>query len=241
MLIPGITICIIISSCTKNDVFNPEAALLKTKYWYLTRYETIPYKTTKYKYDSHRRLERINHYTKDSDLLLIYELLEYNADNEIVNKYTFHYANDSIGWLLNDSSEFTYDNGELIEEMTCYPSPNSYRVSFYYEYDHSLVISKARYDNGKFEYCIQYEYENGICTKETRYSDIDLSIMAGYTIHYYEDELLIRSEKFTSQNQNFQVILYSYDPHGNLTTEESVGTYFPVVAPVEYFYRYEYY
>ena len=44
-----------------------------------------------------------------------------------------------------------------------------------------------------------------------------------------------------AQNQNFQVITYTYDIAGNLIIEESIKTEFTVVAPIEYVYRYEYY
>ncbi|MBN2261189.1 MAG: hypothetical protein JW702_11625, partial [Clostridiales bacterium] len=62
-----------------------------------------------------------------------------------------------------------------------------------------------------------------------------------YTKHFYDGNLRIRTERYTSQDHNFQVITYSYDVDGNLITEESIKTDFTVVAPIEYFYRYEYY
>ena len=236
-LVVGFTV----SSCNKDNVVNPERALLKTKYWYVTVNDTIPLKTTNYQYDNYKRLERINHYVRDSDTMLVYEIFEYNTDNDNVNKYIYHYANDSIGWLLNDSTHYIYENGKLIEEVIYFPAPNAYQVSYQYEFDNLMIKRKYRYDNHQFVLCILYEYENGVCIKETRFSDRELNVIDGYTIHYHDDELLIRSEKYTSQDQNFQIILYSYDPNGTLLTEESIRTDFTVVAPIEYFYRYEYY
>jgi hypothetical protein len=236
-----VTFNIFCYSCSKDDIVTPDKALLKVKYWYHSVNDTIPIRRHEYQYDNSKRLERINHYGKNTDVMIIYELFKYNIDNEMENKYTYSYCCDSLGWLLDDSTHYSYENGKLILEETYYPPPNDYQVSVHYEYDGSKVTKETRYDHSGFAYCIEYLYNNEVCVKETRYSDLEMEYMSGYTKHFYNGNLRIRTERYTSQDHNFQIITYTYDVNGNLITEESIKTDFTVVAPIEYFYRYEYY
>ena len=52
---------------------------------------------------------------------------------------------------------------------------------------------------------------------------------------------MMEKEKYTSQDQKFQIINFTYDYNGNLIIEESLETDIGVVAPIEYVIRYEYY
>ena len=228
-------------SCSRDDIVTPEKALLKIKYWYHSINDTIPIRTSEYQYDNRKRLEKINYYKRNTDTLFIYDLFEYTMNNELVNKYTYHYANDSLGWLLSDSTHYGYENVKLILEETYYPPPNSYQVSFQYEYENSKIVKKYRYVSQQFLHCITYDYANEVCIKETRFTDYNLNVIGDYTIHYFDEELLLRSEKYTPQNQNFQIIAYTYNDAGNLIIEESKGTEFPVAKPMDYVIRYEYY
>ncbi len=238
----GLIVIILHYSCSKDNIVTPDKALLKYKYWYHSINDTIPIRTSEYQYDIEMKLERIYHYRGDSpDTAYRYELFEYTLNNELVNQYTYHYCCDSLGWLLRDSTHYSYENGKLTLEETYYPPPNSYQVSFQYQYDKSVLDKKYRYDEQNFAYCISYDYSNGVCIRETRFSDPNLKNIGGYTIHHYNGTLLIKSEKYTSQSQHFQVITYSYNEKGNLIMEESIKTDFTVVAPVAYLYRYEYY
>ncbi len=114
-------------------------------------------------------------------------------------------------------------------------------VSSQYEYVNSKIFKKYIYSHQLFKYCITYEYANDFCIRETRFKDYNLTVIDGRTIHYYERDLLIRSEKYTAQIQLFQVITYTYDVAGNLIIEESLKTWSAVAAPIDYVYRYEYY
>lgn len=239
-LLLSIAVIILCNSCRK-DVIAPDNALLKTKLWYNSINDATPFRTHEYQYDNSGRLDRINHSGGSPFKTYGYELFEYTMNNELVNKHTYHYCCDSLGWLLSDSTHYGYENGKLILEEIYYPPPNPYQVSFQYQYDNSNLVRKYRYDTQNFEYCIKYDYSDGVCTRETMYSDINLSSVWNYTIHHYDGGFLIRSEKYSSQNQNFQVITYSYNKTGNLIMEESIKTDFTVVAPVEYLCRYEYY
>jgi len=228
-------------SCSKDDIVTSEKALLKSKLWYHSINDMIPIVTSEYQYDNDKRLEKINHYKKNSDTLFKYESFYYNSDYKIETRLEYSYANDLFGWVLTDSSYYSYENDKLIYEKIYYPPPNSYQISYKYEYENSKIIKKYRYDNQQFVWCITYDYANDVCIKETRLADYNLTLIAGYIIHLYEEDFLIRSEKYTSQNQNFQVITYTYDVAGNLIIEESKETEFKVEAPLEYVYRYEYY
>ncbi len=229
------------SSCTKDEIEIPESVLLKSKTWYHTINDEIPVRTLVYEYDVNNRLEYINHYRGNTDVMYIYESLSYNSDYNIETKLKFSYANDSIGWNLTDSIYYHYENGKLIQEENIFPPPNPYHVSYQYEYENSAFSKTFRYNKHQFEYCVVYEYADGVCIKETRFGDTNLEVVNGYTNHIYEGDKLVKSEKYTSQGSNFQIITYTYDTSGNLIVEESVKTDFTVVAPVAYVYRYEYF
>ncbi len=237
----SLIVIISFSSCVKEETEIPESVLLKSKTWYQTINDEIPIMSSVYEYDADDRLEYINHYRGNTDTMHRYESFGYNGEHNIETRLKFSYANDSIGWMLTDSTYYHYENGELIQEETIYPLPNSYHVSYHYEYENSEVSRKCRYDNQQIEYCFVYEYADGVCVKETRFGGTNLDVVNGYTTHSYEEDRLIKSEKYTSQNNNFQIITYKYDDSGNLIVEESVKTDFTVVAPVAYVYRYEYY
>jgi hypothetical protein len=237
-IIPALSI---LNYCKKGSDLNPDPALLKTKYWFQTKNDSIPLCTYIYHYDDRKNLVRLNHFGKNTDFLLAYDLFEYGMDNKLKTKYSFHSVNDSIGWRISDSTHFLYEEGQLTSEITYIPPPYKYQVSIYYDYDGSKLIKMTRYDHRGFAYCIEYLYENEVCVKEIRYSDLAMENMSGYTKHFYVDRLRTRTERYTSQAQNFQVITYEYDINDNLITEESVPTDFPVSKPVAYYYLFEYY
>jgi hypothetical protein len=117
-------------SCSKDKTDTPEKALLKTKSWYHSIYDTIPLAKSEYIYDNFKRPVKINHFIKNTDTIF------------------------------------------------------------------------------------RYEYSDNLCIKENRFIDLDLTATGGYTLHFYEEDVLTRSEKYTLQNYNFQVITYSYDVAG---------------------------
>ena len=78
-----------------------------------------------YQYDNEMRLDRISYYSgNDPDESYQYELFEYNTNDEIETRLVYSYANDSIGWVLTDSTYYRYENGNLIHEVTYHPPPN---------------------------------------------------------------------------------------------------------------------
>jgi hypothetical protein len=65
--------------------------------------------------------------------------------------------------------------------------------------------------------------------------------MSEYVKHFYDGNLKIRSELYTSQDHIEMVITYKYDVNGNLITEEAIMTN-STGAPIDYYFlRYEYY
>jgi hypothetical protein len=242
-----VIVCFLIFVGCENKALNIEnienpikTDLLKNKLWYNSINDIIPIRTSNYQYDKYKRLERINHYYKNTDSLLEYESFYYNHNDNIETRLGYSYANDSIDWVLRDSTSYKYDGSKLILEDTFYPSPNSYNVTYQYEYNNSKITKKTRYDKQEFVWCTVYNYMNNVCIQETCYADYNLSVLWHYTIHYYDKDLLLKTENYTSNNEMIQIITYTYDNSGNIITEESKKTEFEVVKPVEYVYRYEY-
>ncbi len=228
-------------SCSKDDIISPEDALLKAKHWYSPDNDESPIKSFEYQYDDNEKLERINHINGASSEMFGYEIFHYDLNDEIESKLTYVYCCDSTGWYISDSTSYEYTEGKITQENIYYPPPNSYMVSYQFQYNNSNLIREYRYDNQSFEYCIIYEYSNRVCTKETMYSNIDLSSIMNYTLHYYDMGFKIRSEKFNSQNQQFQIQTYKYDEVGNLIREHSHKTDNTVVAQLDFMIKYEYY
>jgi hypothetical protein len=161
--------------------------------------------------------------------------------NQLKTKLIYSYANDSTGWVLDDSCSYNFENNLLVLEENYYPYPNDYHVSYRFEYENSKIVRKNNYTNEQFESSVLYEYENNICIKETRFRDFELTNIDSYLLNYYEGNFLIRSERYDWQNRKFQVITYTYDNAGKLITEEANKTDWTVVASMEYFLLFEYY
>jgi hypothetical protein len=240
LLIP-IAIAILFSSysCKKDNVEVPYEGLLKYKYWFWNSTDSIPALTYEYLYDGHARLERINNI--GSGGIFDYVSYSYNTDNQLKTKLLYSYANDSVCYLTG-TWNYNYENNLLVSEEVYYPSPNDYSVTSKYEYENSKIVRKDIYTNQQFSASTIYEYENNVCTKESVFGDFELTHLNYYVIHFYEDNLLMKSEKYQlPQNAKFQIITYTYDKAGKLITEEGNKTEWEVVARMEYLYKYEYY
>ena len=235
----GAVLMLSCASCNKDEN-EPEKVLLRTKKWYASKDESIPRITYKFEYDSDDRLFRINSYHKETNDIFGYCVYRYNTEGNLEESRDYSYANDVSGWVLSDSTIYKYENGLLIFSQTYYPPPNSYVVSYQYEYEGSSLKEENRFDTNGFLCSILYDYANGLCTKETRFVDSGLKNISDYRIHYYENGLRIRSDVYNSQNQVIQIITFEYDLDGNLILEVSEKTDFTVVAPLDYMYRYEY-
>lgn len=236
----GVLLIITGVSCNKDEN-NPQEVLLRSKKWYASKEESTPLVTYKYLYDASDRLVRINQYQKESGSAFAYETFQYNNNGNLELSLSYYYANDLSGWILSDSTSFEYKNELLLFSHTYYPEPNSYTVSFQYEYEGSTVIKKNRFDNDELLYSILYDYSNGFCSKETRYTGSGLKTVSDYKIHHYKDGVRIRSDVYNSQDQVIQVITYEYDVSGNLVLEVSEQTDYTVQANLEYTFRYEYF
>ena len=239
-LLMGAVIMLLCTSC-KKDENEPEKVLLRSKKWYASKEESIPRITYKFEDDSDDRLFRINSYHKETNEMFGYRVFRYNTEGNLEVSRDYSYANDVLGWVLSDSTIYKYENGLLIFSQTYNPPPNSYAISYHYEYEGSSLKKESRFDNKELLYIILYDYSNGLCTKETRFEDAGLTSKSSHIIYHYENGLRIISDVYNSQNQVIQIITYEYDLNGNLILEVSEKTEIEIVAPIDYMYRYEYY
>ena len=117
-----VTLSIICLSCEKkiNDENNNTTLQnVALKLFFTNIEDESPYKIQKYNYDSEHRLETIIHYPGDTlEQALIREFYEYSPNDVLINRYGYHYVDDSIGWQLNDSTHYQYENNNLhVEEI----------------------------------------------------------------------------------------------------------------------------
>ena len=225
-----------------NQLKENKEYLIKNKLYYNYIEDTIPVKIYTYLYDNERKLEKIYNYPGNRpEFAYGYILFEYSFNDELVNKYTYHYANDSIGWLLHDSTHYSSEYGRITQEETFYFTVSSDRVLYNYEYQNSNLIKIYKYANQHLDDYILYEYSGNLCMKESTYSDSLGYNLEQFILHYFIDSILTKSEKYTGDSNKIQIITYTYDNEGNLIIEEAEGTEFPVVKSMDYIIRYEYY
>ncbi len=184
------------------------------------------------------KLNKILHYWQISDEPNYHDLFEYNANNEISYRLGYSYPNDSLGWVLNDSTHYYYGNGELIQKETLYFS-SKYLIRYCYEYENANLIKEYRYDNQQLLDYIEYDYNNNLCIKESLYTEN--GHLNHYIINHYDNVFKIKSDYFTEANKLIRVISYIYDFSGNLLIEESKKVSMTSSANLDYLIRYEYY
>lgn len=120
----------------------------------------------------------------------------FDSQNVIIAQETYEY--DSDGKCIK-CDVFTSENGEL-----------SLNFGFVYEYNSEGYISKIIDNKGMIE---EYLYnENGLCVKESVFSDGALSIETSF--YYNDSNRLIKTESTSKDNCE-----YCYDSNGRLVKE----------------------
>lgn len=231
-------------SCQKDDseISASLEKMINRKLYFEFIEDKEPIWVSEYHYNNEAKLDTIYYYSgQNLEKAYQFELFRYNSVNEIVNKLTFHYANDSIGWLLHDSTYYGYENGKLILEETLFFTLSSDHILLKYEYENSKLIRKYNCSEQQLLSCWTYDYSGDLCVKESMFLDGLCENLYDYTIHIYEDGLLMKSEKYKSNDALKQIIIYTYDEKGNLIIEESKKIDFSLTRPLDYVYRYEYY
>lgn len=220
-------------SCKEETIYEPGRTRLKQKLEFDYKTSEIPKTTWEYHYDRFHRLEKVT----QNDWFE--EKYFYDEDNTLENKKTYYYANDSLGWLLNDSTVYRYSNGNLTEELK-YSQFYFYRNV--YEYDDSNLKTKINYIDGNISQITRYEFSNGLCLKEIiNNGNIDVQLIT----HQYSEQKLIKSEMYQinphfSTNKLLQQINYTYDENGDLKLEESIQIEPELVKDFSYIFVYKY-
>ena len=231
-------------SCNDSSFTQPEInsnSRIKKKFYYNYIEDNTPLKTYEYSYDNELNLEKIYHYLGNQPSVAYeYELYQYNSDKNINNRLTYSYVNNTNGWILADSTYYSYSNGILLREETFYFTTTGDNIVIVYEYDNSKVIKKFKYYNRQLENYTKYIYTEDFCTQEIMFSDSLETDTTEYIINYFENNILSSSEKFIDNNK-VQVTTYTYDGNNNLTIEEARQIDLTIVRPLYYVIRYEYY
>jgi hypothetical protein len=164
----------------------------------------------------------------------------YDNYDQLINKKVFHYANDEMGWLINDSSVYKYADGKLSEELK-YGSSNELYLRIEYEYENSKLIKKTTFFTESEYSIINYEYSGQLCIKEKMGSG---SKVTDFIVHYYSEGKLQLSERYNirydSSNSLLQQIIYTYNENGDLVLEEAIQIEQELVANLNYTFKYEY-
>ncbi|MFN8206296.1 MAG: hypothetical protein U0T82_02660 [Bacteroidales bacterium] len=243
-----VILLLILNACTPedSDIHNIEyISLIWKKYFYNNVEETVPYCTDFYQYDSLYNLERICSCAgscPDTNNRSKYIYYRYNGNKQLQYQLTYYYWSDQLGWIVIDSTNFTYENNQLMrEEYWWHTNHLTPATVILYEYEGSLIRKKSSYNNNLFESCITYEYRNNICIKESYFASGSIMEPESYTIHIYNNGLKIRSESYSYEpNKAFQIINYSYNKLYELVLEESIILDPERQVPLPYVYRYEY-
>lgn len=230
-------------SCNNDNGVTPDnntESKISKKLFYNNIDDKIPYRSAEFTYDSEKRLEKITYYSLNSSNPIQYEFFEYNENNKISQKFGYYYVNDTTSWKLNYSTSYIYYDGKLLNEETVYFSDPVYKIFYKYERNNSDVVRKYLYENHQFKNYTEYNYSESLCVKETVFSDSAGEKISEFTMHFYEDKRLIKSELYINNNK-VQEIKYTYNDKGRLISEEAIPIDTIIVKPLNYFIVYEYF
>ncbi|MFN8206295.1 MAG: hypothetical protein U0T82_02655 [Bacteroidales bacterium] len=239
-----ILILFLFTACSnEEDEIQINHFIIQKKFYFNSFIDSVALAVDTYYYKSDDILETICHDTSDFQGNFHssgYSKFRYTNDGQLSYKTTYTTKLDYIGFLILDSTSYHYDNKRLIREECYYLNHEDSTISISYEYDGPLLKRKYEYNKGILKKWTSFLYTDNLCTKEFVYSDSTTSKEISYTLHLYQDDMLIRSEVFSINYYTIlsQIFSYFYDSNANLVTEESVDIF--KTGPFDYVYRYEY-
>lgn len=185
---------------------------MKTKILFLVLssliiYSCCDFENDEYTYQKNAKLERV----------LLYETIELNEPGYIIEEYS-------------------YDNKDRIKKVTCPQYDENSKIIGIVWYNEYYYNSKGQLSEIK-NYNTNLNSSTGFINlrnyiytystdgkKEKEYIEYPLSTSFEYSLFFYENQQLIKTEKYDNLDKLEKYIVYEYDDSGMLTKE---NLYFP--------------
>ncbi len=235
---------LILLSCSEGPLTGPgvfsfeaAAAGVKSKVYYPRDGSNQILSIEDFKYDRGGRLIKKSYYGGDREMLYNYELFVYGRDTKLVYKLNYHSnINSPTGFILLDSTVYSYSGNLLISEKKTLPQAAYYDESTY-EYKNSLLVKKTNYHRGAFDSYIVYEYMDGILSKETNfYKNGSITESLEYN---YRRGILTGIIYYNSIGEAKRKVTYTYGDNGKIAVE-TVDELFAYSSAMPYVVRYFY-
>jgi len=183
------------------------------------------------------QLQKKVYFSENRVLISHYELFSYDNNGKLLYKLNYHNnTNSPTGFILLDSTTYSYSGNVFISEKITFPYANYYE-KYNYEYDGKYIIKKTKYHNEELESVIAYEYRNGKLQKETLYDKTENVIYIDKYV--YEEKRLIEILRYSNNGELLTKINYNYNTEGKIILEnvEVIAMYLSIHSHI---IRYEY-
>jgi len=206
LIILGVIIVALFSTCEKGDIFNPQSennAFLKRKTIYNSLFpNTIPL-IYEYQYDDYGNLIKELNFEREDKHLARYFTYEYNNNNQLVLKEFFseNFDNDESSYEVIVKYTYQYENNKLKKQIKYRKTPNQendfyiHEVHSYKYLNDNLTEEVIDYEQTGSQSKYLFEYENNNLIKKTRYL-------------FYSDDIFKYVWKYDNYNRKIKEIKY---------------------------------
>lgn len=237
-------ISLLMLSCSDEHISNPvinpidkAASGVKSKIVYATLGSNQILNIEDFEYNDLGQLQKRIYYGGDREMIYHYEVFNYDNNENVISKMQYwSNTNYPTGFVLLDSTTYSYAGNILVSEKATYPLADFYE-KYNYEYDWNYLIKKIKFHNEELESFIDYEYKDGTLQKETQYSKTENII---YSDEYvYKDEQLVEILRYSRSGELLTKTIYNYDTAGKISLEklEVIAMY---LSTSSHIIRYEY-
>jgi hypothetical protein len=190
-----------------------------------------------FEYNSKGQLQKKIYYGGKREILYHYELFNYGNDGKLIFKLNYHSSKNSpSGFILLDSTAYTYAGKLFASEMKIYPLAGYYE-KFIFEYDDEHLLMKTKYHNEDLEEYFVYEYDEARISKEIHFSKD--RVPGSYKKYLYNDVALNEIVIYSPKDEAKRRINYFYNENGKLDIEK-VDELSIVSSTKSHVIRYEY-
>ena len=207
LIILGVIIVALFSTCEKEDVFNPQSesnAFLKCKTIYNSLFpNTIP-RIYEYQYDDYGNLIKELYFEREDKHLTLYFTYEYNNNNQLVLKEIFseNFDIDESSYEVIVKYTYQYENNKLKKLIKYRKNPNQENNFYIHE-----VHSYKYLDDNLIEELIDYE-QTGSQTKYLFQYDKNNNLIEKTEYLFYSDDIFKYVWKYDNYNRKIKEIKY---------------------------------
>ena len=234
---------LLVFACTNEQISNPiispidESTIgVKSKVFYAYLESKQMLSIEDFEYDKLGLLHKKNYYGGNREMIYHYELFNYD-NNNLISKLNYHSnINSPTGFILLDSTIYSFSGNILIAEKKYFPFAYYYE-KYDYEYDEKYLIKKTKYHNSELETFIDYEYEDEKLQKETLYDKTGNVIYIDK--YFYEENCLMEIHRYSKNGELLTKTTYNYNTEGKRIVEniEVIAMYLSIHSHI---IRYEY-